>query len=37
MENRGDARMKFTPHAYQRYNINRILTNPNLALWLDMG
>lgn len=29
--------MKFIPHSYQRYNINRILANPNIALWLDMG
>ncbi|WP_330948881.1 DEAD/DEAH box helicase [Virgibacillus sp. MG-45] len=29
--------MKFTPHSYQKYNINRILANPNIALWLDMG
>ncbi|RDW17031.1 DEAD/DEAH box helicase [Oceanobacillus arenosus] len=29
--------MKFVPHSYQRYNINRILASPNLALWLDMG
>ncbi|KGX84471.1 DEAD/DEAH box helicase [Pontibacillus litoralis] len=29
--------VKFTPHSYQRYNINRILNDPFIALWLDMG
>lgn len=29
--------MKFVPHSYQRYNINRVLADPNIALWLDMG
>ncbi|WP_096269386.1 DEAD/DEAH box helicase [Paucisalibacillus globulus] len=29
--------MKFKPHSYQRYNINRILGSPNIGLWLDMG
>lgn len=29
--------MKFTPHGYQRYCINRVLTTPALGLLLDMG
>ncbi|GGP07308.1 DEAD/DEAH box helicase [Oceanobacillus neutriphilus] len=29
--------MKFVPHNYQLYNINRIIQDPYLALWLDMG
>ncbi|RKO63244.1 DEAD/DEAH box helicase [Caldibacillus debilis] len=29
--------MKFVPHAYQRYCINRIITTPALGLLLDMG
>ena len=29
--------MKFIPHAYQRYCINRLLTDPALGLLLDMG
>ena len=29
--------MKFIPHAYQRYCINRLITDPVLALFLDMG
>lgn len=29
--------MKFVPHSYQRYNINRILADPAIGLWLDMG
>lgn len=29
--------MKFVPHAYQRYCIGRIVTDPALGLWLDMG
>ena len=29
--------MKFDPHDYQRYCIQRILEQSNLALWLDMG
>lgn len=29
--------MKFTPHSYQRYCINRVLTTPALGLFLDMG
>lgn len=29
--------MKFTPHAYQRYCINRLLTDEALGLFLDMG
>ncbi|WP_077621550.1 DEAD/DEAH box helicase [Sediminibacillus massiliensis] len=29
--------MKFIPHSYQKYNINRIIQNPAIALWLDMG
>lgn len=27
----------FKPHAYQRYCINQMIINKNLALWLDMG
>lgn len=29
--------MKFIPHSYQRYCINRLLTTPALGLFLDMG
>lgn len=29
--------MKFIPHSYQRYCINRVLTTPALGLFLDMG
>lgn len=29
--------MKFIPHAYQRYCINRLLTSESLGLFLDMG
>jgi SNF2 family DNA or RNA helicase len=29
--------MKFIPHSYQRYCINRVLTTPTLGLLLDMG
>lgn len=29
--------MKFVPHAYQRYCINRLLTDEVLGLFLDMG
>lgn len=29
--------MKFVPHAYQSYCINRLLTDPALGLYLDMG
>lgn len=29
--------MKFTPHEYQRYCITRIIQQPELALFLDMG
>ncbi|GMA48645.1 hypothetical protein GCM10025857_39550 [Alicyclobacillus contaminans] len=29
--------MKFQPHAYQRYCINRLLTDSSLGLFLDMG
>ena len=29
--------MKFIPHAYQRFCINRLLTDPALGLFLDMG
>lgn len=29
--------MKFVPHSYQRYCINRVLTTPALGLLLDMG
>lgn len=29
--------MKFTPHPYQRYCINRLIQEENLGLFLDMG
>lgn len=29
--------MKFEPHNYQQYAINKIIELPNVALWLDMG
>lgn len=29
--------MKFIPHAYQRYCINRVLNDKALGLFLDMG
>ena len=29
--------MKFVPHDYQRYCINRMITDPALGLFLDMG
>lgn len=29
--------MMFKPHAYQRYCINRLLTDAALGLFLDMG
>jgi SNF2 family DNA or RNA helicase len=29
--------MKFAPHNYQRYGIERIITDPALGLFLDMG
>lgn len=29
--------MKFIPHAYQRYCIDRVLTDRSLGLFLDMG
>jgi len=29
--------MMFKPRAYQRYCINRVLNDPALALFLDMG
>lgn len=29
--------MKFLPHAYQKYCINRLLTDKDLGLFLDMG
>lgn len=29
--------MEFKPHAYQQYCIDRLLRDPALALWLDMG
>lgn len=29
--------MKFIPHAYQKYSINRLLTDKALGLFLDMG
>lgn len=29
--------MKFIPHDYQRFCINRVLTDETLGLFLDMG
>ena len=29
--------MRFTPHRYQQYAVDRILTEPNIGLFLDMG
>ena len=29
--------MKYTPHAYQQYCIDRIITDPVVGLFLDMG
>ena len=29
--------MKFVPHSYQQYAIERILEQPKTALYLDMG
>lgn len=29
--------MKFVPHSYQRYCVNRLLADPSLGLFLDMG
>lgn len=29
--------MKFVPHSYQIYAIEKILATPRVALWLDMG
>ena len=29
--------MKFIPHSYQQYAIDRIETDPCLGLFLDMG
>nr|WP_201800203.1 SNF2-related protein [Brevibacillus laterosporus] len=29
--------MKYVPHAYQRYCINRLITDETLGLLLDMG
>lgn len=29
--------MKFIPHAYQRYGVERIITDPAVGLFLDMG
>lgn len=29
--------MKYKPHAYQAYCIQRIISDPALALFLDMG
>lgn len=29
--------MKFTPHAYQRYCIERVVNQPKIGLFLDMG
>ncbi len=37
MLQRSDGTMKFIPHAYQRYCINRLLTDQALGLFLDMG
>jgi hypothetical protein len=33
----GDAVEKFIPHPYQRYCIHRVVTEPVLGLFLDMG
>lgn len=37
MDNRGGDRMKFKPHAYQEYAINRIISDNYVGLFLDMG
>ena len=29
--------MKYVPHPYQDYCIQRLIRDPALALWLDMG
>lgn len=29
--------MKFIPHSYQRYAIERIITDERVGLFLDMG
>ena len=29
--------MKFIPHSYQQYSIDRILDTPAIGLFLDMG
>ena len=29
--------MKFIPHSYQRYTIDRIVSTPYLGLFLEMG
>ena len=29
--------MKFTPHPYQRYCIDRVVKQPKIGLFLDMG
>lgn len=29
--------MRFVPHSYQRYAIERIVTDPFVGLFLDMG
>ncbi len=29
--------MMFKPHAYQEYCINRIISDPAIGLFLDMG
>lgn len=29
--------MKFIPHRYQQYAIERIINDDRLALWLSMG
>ena len=29
--------MKFEPHKYQQYAIDRVESDPSIALYLDMG
>ena len=29
--------MMFKPHPYQKYCIGKVISQPNIALWLDMG
>lgn len=29
--------MKFNPHEYQKFAISRLLSDPKLGLFLDMG